>query len=93
MLAGAVFGFVLKTLLITHGSFCYCWAGFVHHQGFSASHPSSEKGGGTQEVGRRQMTADPNSPQAFDTLWHLTLHIKLRGEEGRDGTVGGMVFW
>lgn len=35
------FAFVLITVLITQGCFCYCWAGLTQSQGFSASHPTS----------------------------------------------------
>ena len=49
------FGFVTKTVLITHQCLSYCWALLAQHQGLfcSSPHPTSKQAGGAQEVGRR----------------------------------------
>lgn len=41
---GLCFALVLKTVLITQGCFCYCWAVLTQSQSFSASHPTSAAG-------------------------------------------------
>ena len=51
---GLCFGFVLKTVLIIQGCFHYCRAVLTQSQGLFcfSPHPTSEKAGGAQEVGR-----------------------------------------
>ena len=84
---GLCFGFVLRTVLITQGCFCYCWAVLTQSQGLfcSSHHPTSEWAGGAQGVGRgHSRDSWPQLTKGIShTIWRHAQHIKLGEEEGR----------
>lgn len=49
---GLCLGFVLETVLVTQGCFCYRCTELAQTWGFSVPHPTSEWAGDLQEVGR-----------------------------------------
>jgi len=86
---GLCFGFVLKTVWVTHQCFHYCWAVLTQSQGFFcfSHHPTSEEARGARGVGRGH--SQDSWPQMttgiFRTTWRHAQCIRWGEEEGSRG--------
>ena len=86
---GLWFGSVLRTVLITQGCFCYCWAVLTQSQGLFcfSHHTTSEEVEVVQEAGRgRSWDSWPQLTKGiFHTIWRHAQHLKQGEEEERGG--------
>lgn len=72
---GDVFSvFVVKIVLMTQASFCYCWAVLAWSQGLfcSSPHPICKEAGSAQGIG----TAHPADPRGYPTPYVVILGIQ-----------------
>jgi len=84
---GLCVGFVQKTVLMTQGCFCHCWAALIPSRGlFCPSHgPASEWAGAAQEAGRGHgQDSQPRLTEGIvHNVWCYAQHLKLGEKEGR----------